>query len=357
VPRVDSSPDRTDSVIPNFCRAQALLPVVFVMQLVATVLTLADLDEGATIARDYILISLYLQWLGVMCAGALCVLRRVLLTMPPRGLFLACCAVLLLMTLAVSVAGFQIAQWTVQPLVIGTQERFVFSNLAIGALIAPLLLRYFWLQNQWRAQVQAEGEARYQALHARIRPHFLFNSLNSVAQLIATRPEEAERMVEDMSELFRATLGQHRRLAPLADEVELILAYLRIEQVRLGDKLKVEWQVARDVLEVLVPPLSLQPLVENAIVHGVSRCKDGGLIRIAMRRLDDALVVEIDNPVVPVTDTAPPGSRTAVRNIAQRLALIYGERATVELGAHGEMFRATLRLPIGRLPVEAAQAA
>ncbi len=344
--RVDPSPDRPDSVIPDFCRARALLPVVFVMQLVATVLTLADAQLPDDVAQQYVLTSLYLQWLGLICAGMLCWLRPLLLSLPPRLLFLACWAVLLVVTLVVSIAAWKVASLTLLPLVAGTEERFVFSNLCISALISPLLLRYFWVQNQWRAQVRAEGEARYQALHARIRPHFLFNSLNSVAALIATRPVEAERMVEDLSDLFRVTLGQHRRLAPLAEEVELILAYLRIEQVRLGDKLKVEWEVAKDVLDIPIPPLTLQPLVENAIVHGVARCKDGGLIRIALHRMGDELLVQIENPLAPVADTAPPGSRTAVRNIAQRLGLIYGERATLAVGHEGDVFRATLRIPV-----------
>jgi len=343
--RIDPAADRPDSVIPNFCRAGALLPVVFVMQLVATVLTLAHLETVVNPAVEYVLTSLYLQWLGLSCAALLCWLRPMLTQLPPRWLFLACWAVLLVVTLAVSIIGWYIAEWAVLKMVGASRDRFVYSNLAISALISPLLLRYFWVQNQWRAQVQAEGEARYQALQARIRPHFLFNSLNSVAALIATRPAEAERMVEDMSELFRATLGQHRELAPLAQEVELILAYLRIEQVRLGNKLKVEWEVARDVLEVPVPPLSIQPLVENAIIHGVSRCRDGGLIRIRIRHIGNEVLVQIENPVAPVADTAPPGSRTAVKNIAQRLTLIYGERASLEVGTEAEVFRATLRFP------------
>jgi two-component system sensor histidine kinase AlgZ len=352
--RVDPGPDLPDSVIPNFCRARALVPVIFVMQLVATVLTLVDLEHAFEASTHYILISLYLQWLGLMCAAVLCWLRRPLSELPPRLLFLACWAVMIVVTLAVSTTAWKVAAWSQLPLIALSQDRFLLSNLSISALISPLLLRYFWLQQQWREQVRAEGEARYQALHARIRPHFLFNSLNSVAELIATKPAEAERMVEDMSDLFRATLGQHRQIAPLAQEIELMLAYLRIEQVRLGDKLKVEWQVGKDVLDVAVPPLSLQPLVENAIVHGVARCKDGGVIRIVIRRDGRDLLVQIENPVAPADATSPPGSKTAVRNIAQRLALIYGPSAHIEIGQDGAVFRAMLRLPTAQRVAEKA---
>ena len=344
--RVDPTPDLPDSVIPNFCRARALVPVVFVMQLVAAVLTLADLEHAVDALNHYLLTSLYLQWLGLTCAAVLCWARRPLSRLPPRVLFLACWAVMLVVTLAVSLIAWQVGQWTQLRLVALSREGFLMSTLSVGALISPLLLRYFWLQQQWREQIRAEGEARYQALHARIRPHFLFNSLNSVAALIATRPDEAERMIEDMSDLFRATLGQHRTLAPLAAEIELMLAYLRIEQVRFGDKLKVEWQVGKDVLDILVPPLSVQPLVENAIVHGVARCRDGGTIRIVIRRADGGLFVQIENPVATADATSPPGSKTAVRNIAQRLALIYGPSARIEIGQDGDVFRATMRIPI-----------
>ncbi|HZP12522.1 MAG TPA: histidine kinase [Nevskiaceae bacterium] len=352
--RVDPTPDLPDSVIPNFCRARALVPVAFVMQLVATVLTLADLEHAVDALRHYLLTSLYLQWLGLTCAAVLCWARGTLSQLPPRLLFLTCWAVMMLVTLAVSLAAWHVAKSTQLLLIAQSREAFLISTLSIGALISPLLLRYFWLQQQWREQIRAEGEARYQALHARIRPHFLFNSLNSVAELIATRPGEAERMIEDMSDLFRATLGQHRQLAPLAAEIELMLAYLRIEQVRLGDKLKVEWQVGKDVLDIVVPPLSLQPLVENAIVHGVSRRVEGGVIRIMIRRDGADLVVQIENPVAQTDATSPPGSRTAVRNIAQRLALIYGPAARIDIGQEGETFRATVRLPVAQQSKAAA---
>ena len=337
-------------MIPNFCRSRAIAALMFVMQLVATVLTLADLEHTADALNHYVLISLYLQWLGMSCAALLCWLRPPLMQLPPRLLFLACWGVLLVVTLAVSTVAWRVAHWAQLPLIAGSQEQFVLSNLCIGAIISPLLLRYFWVQNEWRTQVQAEGEARYQALHARIRPHFLFNSLNSVAELLATNPTEAERMIEDLADLFRASLGQHQRLAPLSDEVAIIRTYLRIEQVRLGERLRVDWQLPDELMTIPVPPLSLQPLIENAVIHGISRCREGGVLRIAGRREGRDLLIEIENPVPPSAEAAKPGSRTAVRNIAQRLALVYGARAQVELGLVGELFRATLRLPLSRLP-------
>jgi two-component system sensor histidine kinase AlgZ len=300
-----------------------------------------------------VLISLYLQWLGMISAAVLCWTRQPLEQLPPRLLFFVCWALLLLVTLAVSAVSWAVPHWFGLPVIAVSQSKFVFSNMCISAIISPLLLRYFWVQNQWRTQLRAEGEARYQALHARIRPHFLFNSLNSVAELVATRPQEAERMIEDLSDLFRASLDTHKRVAPLSEEVEIINTYLRIEHVRLGDKLRVEWHLPEDLKSVPIPPLSLQPLVENAVVHGISRRREGGTLRIAVRRDGKQIVIEIENPAAPDEEAAKTGSRTAIKNIAQRLALVYGERAHIELGRAGEVFRARLSLPVvGELPAE-----
>jgi two-component system sensor histidine kinase AlgZ len=350
VQRIDPSPDTLGSVIPNFCRARAIYPLIFVMQMVATVLTLANIDYDGNIINRYILISLYLQWLGLSCAAVLCWMRLALMRLPPRWLFFACWGLLLLVTFVVSQIAWTVAHRAGLPLIEGAQMEFVYSNLCISGIIAPLVLRYFWVQNQWRTQMRAEGEARYQALHARIRPHFLFNSLNSVAALIATQPAVAERMIEDLSDLFRVSLSAHQRLAPLGAEVEIVQKYLRIEQVRLGEKLQVEWQVPEQLLEVPIPPLSLQPLVENAVLHGVSRLRDGGLIRIVARSERDSLIIDVENPIAPPDDSASDGAHIAVQNIAQRLALIYGAQAALSLGPVGERYQARLRLPL-RPPV------
>jgi Putative regulator of cell autolysis len=125
----------------------------------------------------------------------------------------------------------------------GPRVPFVARQVAIGAVVSWLLLRYFWERHASQEKMQAETEARYRALQARIRPHFLFNALNSVAELIRSRPDTAERMVEDLSDLFRATLEERTRSVSLAEELEVVKGYLRIEEVRLGDKLMVNWDV------------------------------------------------------------------------------------------------------------------
>jgi two-component system sensor histidine kinase AlgZ len=157
-------------------------------------------------------------------------------------------------------------------------------------------------------------------------------------------------MVEDLSDLFRASMEKRDRVVPLVDEVALVHAYLRIEKVRMSDRLNVEWDVPEELLGWRVPMLVIQPLVENAVHHGISKLKDPGTIRIRMREISNRLVIEVENPLPPQDAEKKHGNRIAVDNIAQRLQLIYGDRALLELGLdrdiQGAIFRARMTLPL-----------
>ncbi|QHS11516.1 sensor histidine kinase [Sinimarinibacterium sp. NLF-5-8] len=330
------------------------------MELVAVVLTLSSGISGAAALERLLLVSLYLQWISLCSAGALCWARRWFGVLPPERIFLACWAMLVAIVMLISAASFHIAHLFAWDFFLPQQTMldFVLRHGVIAAIVALMVLRYFWVRNQWTMQVQAEGEARYQALNARIRPHFLFNALNSLAALIQIRPDDAEMMVEDLSDLFRATLEKRGQVAALVEEIGLCHAYLRIEKMRLSDNLKVEWDVPEELLDWPVPKLVVQPLIENAVHHGVSRIAGGGAIRIAARQIMGRLVIEVANPMAEAGDGAPSkGNRIAIDNIAQRLSLIYGEGAQLEMGSdlrlENGMFRARLSIPAtprGQLP-------
>ncbi|HZR34214.1 MAG TPA: histidine kinase, partial [Nevskia sp.] len=239
---------------------------------------------------------------------------------------------------------------------------FAIRNLAISGIVSLLLLRYFWERHQWQEQSRAEFEARYLALQARIRPHFLFNSLNSIAELIGTKPDKAEEMVVDLADLFRVSLDSRQRLVTMREEIEVVKGYLRIEEIRLGGKLLINWEVTDEALDAEMPRLILQPLVENAVHHGVSRLRARGMLHVTGRREGSYLVVDVENPLPP--EEAEPhteGTGTAVNNIAQRIKLIYGDRAKLILGQDqgefGPFFRARLRLPFVQHSGEAGEAA
>jgi two-component system, LytTR family, sensor histidine kinase AlgZ len=338
-------------LIPNFCRWQAILQLAFVMELVAVVLTLGGGARGEAAQQQLLLLSLYLQWIGFCSAAALCWARRWLRVARPAFVFIFCWGMIVLIVMVIADASYFIAgQLGISRLMSQeTRLEFIARHTLVAAIVALLLLRYFWSHHDWQQGVRAEGESRYQALNARIRPHFLFNALNSLAALVHTRPNEAEIMVEDLSDLFRASLEKRGQVGPLSDEVALCNAYLRIEQLRLGEKLAVDWDVPEPLLAWPMPMLMVQPLVENAVHHGVSKTKDGGAIRITAREIDKRLVVEVENPLPADDGRTSHGNRIAVDNIAQRLNLIYGDAARLELGRdmrlEGPVFRARLVLP------------
>ena len=335
-------------LIPNFCQWRSLLTLMVLMELVAVVLTLAGPADASLFPARFMLISLYLQWLGISVAGVLCLARRWLLLARPKIVFFVSWGLILAVTTIVSDLGYRLAQLAIDQMFLSgeTRYQFVLRNLAISAIVGLMMLRYFWARDQWRNQVTAEGEARYQALHARIRPHFLFNSLNSLAALIPIKPAAAEMMVEDLADLFRVSLDTRHRLVPLHEELDLVRKYLRIEQTGLGARLGADWDVPESLMNAQIPLLTIQPLVENAVYHGVA--KVAGAATIAVRAQDNGrhMLIDVENPLPPDDEPGHTGSRTAVENIAQRLRLIYGEGATLALDRSEGVFRARLRLPI-----------
>ena len=197
----------------------------------------------------------------------------------------------------------------------------------LGGLAAGTMLFYFALRN--RAFSPAVAEARLQALTARIRPHFLFNSLNAVLSLIRSEPKRAETALEELAELFRALMRDHRDLLPLADEIALCRKYLNLEKLRLGERLNVEWEISDVPADLLIPPLMLQPLLENAVYHGIEPSDEVGTLSIRFARDGDELHIDLANPC-PGGNASQAGNRMALANIRERLALYYDLEARLE---------------------------
>jgi two-component system sensor histidine kinase AlgZ len=211
--------------------------------------------------------------------------------------------------------------------------------------LAAILLRYFFLQHQWKEQRQAELRARIQALQARIRPHFLFNSMNSIASLIAIDPQKAEDAVIDLSTIFRATLNNQTALIPVDEEIALCRRYLNIEALRLGNRLQISWKLAPSQQTVLIPPLTLQPLVENAIYHGIQPLTEGGTIAIESEIKQGYLYILISNPY-DLSKQQHHGNSIALDNISSRLQAIFGVGAILKTSQLDNIFTVTLRIPV-----------
>ncbi|QEL64060.1 two-component system, LytT family, sensor histidine kinase AlgZ [Oryzomicrobium terrae] len=221
------------------------------------------------------------------------------------------------------------------------------DELARASLLAAagtgVMLLYFELRA--RAFPKAVAEARLQALNARIRPHFLFNSLNAVLGTIRRDPKRAETALEELADLIRVLMRDARELTPLSDEIALTRQYLDLEKLRLGERLQVEWHIADVPGETRVPPLMLQPLVENAVYHGVEPLADPGPVRIAFSRDDDAIVIAIVNDATPQAAHSS-GNRMALANVRERLSLHFDLEARLDAGFETGRYVVRIRLPV-----------
>jgi two-component system sensor histidine kinase AlgZ len=219
------------------------------------------------------------------------------------------------------------------------------QTAAFSASLAAILLIYFHLRG--KALSPAVTEARLQALQARIRPHFLFNSLNAVLSLVRSDPRRAERALEDLSELFRALMRENRELTTLQDEIDLTRAYLGLEQLRLGDRLSVAWHIDKMPSEALIPPLVIQPIVENAIYHGIEPSREAGEISLNIYRSGDAVHIVIRNPYAG-KESRHSGNKLALANIRERLALHFDLDASLKSQLMGAVYQVHITLPYTR---------
>jgi two-component system sensor histidine kinase AlgZ len=348
----ETAPQRStpqDFFLPEMCTGGVVLVVVLIAELTAFVLTIAKHlpGEGESLWLDLARISLFLQWISLASAGLLCALRPRLMQMPLRRAVGLSYLLLLLVTASMSEVAFQLTQSTGigQELLPASHSGFVLRNLIICAIVSALVLRYFYVLHQWRSNVRREAGTRFEVLQARIRPHFLFNSMNTIAALIRGKPELAERAVEDLSDLFRASLADSSARVPLSEELALTRQYAGIEQLRLGERLSIDWRLDGVPLDARMPRLTLQPLVENAIYHGIEPRDEGGTVSVQGSYQGDRVEIEIRNPLPADGISGRSGRQMALENVRERLALAWPGRAGLEHGREGEGYRVLLYFP------------
>lgn len=225
----------------------------------------------------------------------------------------------------------------------------------ISLIMSALLLRYFYLQSQWRRQEQAELRARIESLQARIRPHFLFNSLNSIASLVVTDSGKAEQAVLDLSDLFRASLARPGSLVSWSEELELARRYLSIEHYRLGERLQLQWDVDDVPADLPIPQLTLQPLLENALIYGIQPRIEGGLVQITANYSDGIFHLIVSNPYQDGEQRSSRGTHQALANIDARLSALFGPQASLSVERRDGRHYTRLRYPCAR-PTQEARA-
>lgn len=332
--------------LPDLCQAQSLFYMVLVAQLLVFVLVLSESGLADFSWMRLGLTSLFVQWVVLVSAAVLCNIRPFLKHLHITIAVLVAYGLVLSVTLLFSL----LADWTFQ----GSESQWqrvdwaaVTNKVLISAIITGLGFRYLYLQHQLRFQEQAELTARIQALQSRIRPHFLFNSMNIIASLIAVEPDTAERVVEDLSLLFRASLNEStNKPVSLKEEISLCERYIRIESLRLGDRLQVEWDVDVDTEKIEIPMLTLQPLLENAIYHGIQPLPAGGVVNVKLHLAAGKFHIKVTNPVAKENLDDEAGNKMAVDNIRHRLRAIYGSGSDIQAQLKGSIHEILVSYPV-----------
>ena len=332
--------------LPDFCDVRVIFMLVLIVELVAIVLTMAIPSSTEKIWDYLAFISMMMQWIALLNAAALCASRKWMNRLGGALTVIASFCVMMSVSLVFSLTVLALKTWMgLDDITSPLGEHFLLRIMVISAAIYAVVLRYFYIQQQWKLNLNAQSKAEVQALKARIRPHFLFNSMNTIASLISFKPKEAEKAIEDLADLFRASLRE-QNIHTLEDEIDITRSYLDIEKLRLGERLQISWDIDKSQFDAEIPALSLQPLAENAIYHGIEPLPDGGNIHISVKRQGDSLIIAVSNPspVDPAAHTS--GNQMAQDNIRQRLKLVYGNRARFNINATKQNYTVTLEIPV-----------
>ena len=245
--------------------------------------------------------------------------------------------VLLVLLVTAAVGGFLSAARLIEPAAAG------FSRISLWVVIGVVLL-LGWFEISGRARSPALAEARLLALTARIRPHFLFNALNAVLGVMRSDPRRAETALEELADLFRVLMRDNADLVPLSEEILVARQYINLERLRLGERVRVRWDMTACPPDPLVPPLMLQPLLENAVYHGIEPATEPGEITIRFERTDSRLRMDLSNPMS-AADSHTHGNQMALANIRERLMLFFDLEATMTTQISAGRFCVSIEFP------------
>jgi two-component system sensor histidine kinase AlgZ len=326
------------SALPNFRNLGVLLRILVIVTIMAVAAAALKSASLGALWREVLEVSAVVQP-ALMLSLVILVMLNDALKRAPYAVGAAIVIVLELM-LVTAVYLF------IRPLA-ATNPGSIGIYWLLTALVTVFLLVYFDLRG--RALSPALAEARLQALQARIRPHFLFNSINAVLSLIREDPKRAERALEDMADLFRVLMADNRQLTPLAREVELCREYLNLEKLRLGERLQVEWHIDNMPQNALIPPLVMQPLLENAVYHGIEPRLTPGVVSINVYLSREQVHVVLRNPYEQ-DGNHHAGNKMALANIRERLALHFDAEASLTTTVTDNAYQVHIVVPYHRAP-------
>lgn len=323
-------PDR----LPDTQNLGIMLRVLVCTNLVALLVALAATSTFGAGLQRFVEDAALLEPSLLCSMAVLSLMRDILLKLEYRWGVVCCIAVTVLISLVI--------RRSLSELYPGGSAAYWRTALTAGTLTWGLLA-YFQLRG--RALSPLLTEARLQALQARIRPHFLFNSLNAVLSLIRSEPRKAERALEDLADLFRVFMAENRELVPLSRELELAQQYLGIEALRLGERMTLEWHIERMPGDAMIPPLIMQPLLENAVYHGIEPSITPGVIAVNIFQAREELHIDIRNPYYKEGGRHHAGNKMAMGNIRERLRLHFDAEANLKTTVGNDYYQVHLTLP------------
>jgi two-component system sensor histidine kinase AlgZ len=348
--------------LPDLNKPQAVLGMLLSIELFVGSLALMKYPIGSIEFLSFFGgLSFLMLWIGIVFALLMHSLKPFL---RKQNVFISTVLQLMCLLLIATIFTYMaktllvtyLSHTNLSVLLLQDPQQFYLNNVWLCLLVGGLLMRYFYIAHQNQEKIKAISVAQVQALQSRIRPHFLFNSLNSIASLVRIDPELAEQSVEDLADLFRASLSESTRRVSLKEELEIARLYQRIEQLRLGERLTVKWQVKDLPVRQKVPVLIIQPLLENAIYHGIEPRTSGGTVSViaqvtgkgAARKIE----IAIENPLPEKASRSlvgvgpKQGNKIAMKNIEQRLRLVYGDdKARVDVSQTETSYSVRLIFP------------
>lgn len=328
--------------LPDFRNLGTVLRIVLLANTFALVCAVAQVATFGELWQRMLLDSALLQPVLLSALLALYVLNEVL----SRLSYWRSVAAIMLLSACITLFFSQIGG----ELFIEANESAAFLDvrrMSLAALLSLVLLTYF----RWRAMAMSPAlqDARLQALQARIRPHFLFNSINAVLAIVRAEPKRAEAALEDMADLFRMAMSDVHDLVALKDEVALAQRYLALEQLRMGERLQVHWHTEHMPPQALIPPLVLQPLLENAVYHGIEPLAAGGTIDIDIQEKSGQLHLSVSNPL-PGKTVPSDGNQLALSNIRERLSLLFDVEAEYRVERDDDSYHVHIVIPLREVP-------
>jgi len=331
--------DYDNFFIPRLNQPYALLLLLFLAQLLAIVLTLVNPEHLNWQAFAYN--SLFIHWNLLIMVGIISAIRPLLIL---SGEIAASVIFLILAPIITLSLTYLMQEYLIENFKLLDYLRFSI----ISFIVAAVLLRSFYLQAQWHKLRQAELHARIESLQARIRPHFLFNSLNSIISLLSLDIAKAEQAILDLADLFRANLASSNTLITFEKEISLAKSYIAIEQYRFSYKLQIKWEIENVPPNTPIAQLTLQPLLENAIIHGVQNSCSEQIINVNAKIAHDFLELAVINSYAK-QEVKSKGAKHALANIELRIKALFGEQAELKLSKKNQEFTALVRYPIPKM--------